>query len=60
MEAKLAEFNYSDKVFATGGLNQGEPLYIACGPNKASSEKYIELFSNGLSNMPKSRQLKSI
>ena len=60
MEAKLAELNFSDKVIAAGDVTQGESLYIACGPNKASSAKYIELFSNGLTKMRENGQLQSI
>ncbi len=60
MEAKLAELKYSQKIIAAGEITEGESLYIACGPNKASSAKYIEMFSNGLLNLRKSGRLKSI
>lgn len=60
MEAKLAELNYGEKIVPAGEVTAGESLYIACGPNKASSKQYIDMFSNGLTTLRENGQLQSI
>ena len=60
MKAKLAELNSSEKIISAGEVTEGEALYIACGPNKASSAQYVKMFSDGLMTLRENGQLQII
>ena len=60
MDAKLNELGYSQDVIPAGELTSGEPLYLACGPNKPSSAKYVDMFSNGIIKMRENGTLQKI
>jgi len=60
MNAKLNELGYSQDVVPAGELTSGEHLYLACGPNKSSSAKYVDMFSNGIIKMRENGTLQKI
>jgi len=60
MDAKLNELGYSQDVVPAGELTSGEPLYLACGPNKPSSAKYVDMFSSGIIKMRENGTLQKI
>jgi len=60
MSAQLKTLNISSDIKSAGALEFTELMYIACSPNKESSKKYIQLFSDGIVELRKNGELKQI
>lgn len=60
MKTKLAQLKVSDKIKTSGTLEFSQLMYIGCSPNKASSQHYVQLFSDGIIKMRKNGELGKI
>ncbi|MDX1692578.1 MAG: ABC transporter substrate-binding protein, partial [Ketobacteraceae bacterium] len=47
MNAKLKQLGLEDVIESAGVLTRGEPMYIACTPEKASSRQYVRWIDQG-------------
>ncbi|WDE01367.1 substrate-binding periplasmic protein [Thalassomonas actiniarum] len=60
MDAKLRELGHDKDIISVGSVTDGQPLYIACSPNKANAREYIRLFAEGFSKMRTNGELAGI
>jgi len=60
MDAKLRELGHDQDIVSVGSVTDGQPLYIACSPNKANAGEYVRLFSEGFAKMRQNGELAAI
>lgn len=60
MRAKARELGLEDKFRLAGALAEPQPLYIACSPNKASSEELVSKVDRVTKDLRASGELKRI
>ncbi len=60
MANKLVELGMAGNIKRVGLLENSQNMYIACSPKKESSKHYTQLFSDGISELRASGELKLI
>jgi polar amino acid transport system substrate-binding protein len=60
MKEKLTQLHLEKAIRHAGTLGMSQFMYIACSPNKESSQYYVQLFSSGIVELRKSGELKKI
>ncbi|QFU22981.1 transporter substrate-binding domain-containing protein [Shewanella eurypsychrophilus] len=58
--AKVSEMGLSENIVSGGEDGNPTPLFIACSPNKASSQEYIDIVDKGTKQLRESGKLQQI
>ena len=60
MDAKLRELGLQNKIISAGTLAPGEPMYIACSPERATTQQYLRWFDEGTRRLRRSGELQTL
>lgn len=60
MSAKIEEMELGGRVESAGSVQERHPVFVACSPEKESSEAYLQVFDQGMREIRESGELGEI